>query len=87
MSAPTADVCFYGFLWYIKHNPFKTFSGMTADDLDNMASLFAAENSDALSATDPGTYTDLEWPGTITAVQDTASCDQANWPEKHKATS
>lgn len=82
MAPPTADKVFWSFLWYLKHNPFKALGGMGEDDLDNMAALFAAENSDALSAADPGgTYTDVEWPGTITAVQDTASIDQADFPE------
>lgn len=82
--AASADCIFWGFCWYVRHNPYKTFSGMTEDDFVNMAELFAAENSTELTATDPGTYTDVEWPGTITAAQDTASCDQANYPEKHK---
>jgi hypothetical protein len=84
MAAPSADCTFWGFLWYLRHNPFKTFGGMTEDDLIATAKLFAATNSDALSATDPGTYTDVEFPSAVTGAQTTAACDQALYPESHK---
>ncbi len=83
MSAPSADVCFWGFLWWIKHNSLQSIDSLTEDDLDGLATAFAAENSDALSAADPATYTDLEWPGTITAAQNTASCEQSTYPKQH----
>lgn len=85
MAAATNKV-FWAFVWYLKNNPYKAAGGLTNDDIDNMAELFATENSTEITdATDQGgTYTDVEWPGTITAVQDVPSVNQANYPEKHK---
>jgi hypothetical protein len=81
MTAPTADVTFWGFVWWITHNRYQIMDAMTETEFLEAAALFAAENSDALSAADPATYTDLEWPGTITAAQDVASCDASNYPQ------
>lgn len=83
MSAPSADVCFWGFLWWLKNNPHQSIEELTETDLEALATAFAVENSDALSAADPGTYTDLEWPGTITAAQNTASCEQSKYSKQH----
>ena len=82
MAAPSADVCFWGFLWWIKKNPYQSIETLTEQDLDALAASFAAENSDALSSTDPGTYTDLEWPVSVTAVQDDASCLASKYPHQ-----
>lgn len=84
MAAPTADVVFWGFLWWLKNNPYKSIEAMNSDDLDNAAEGFARENSDALSSSDPGTYTDLEYPGAITAAQTIAACNQSDYFEKHR---
>jgi len=83
--AATADVTFWSFAWWIRHNPFKTFGSMSEQDFIDMAELFAATNSEELSATDPGgTYTGIEWPGGITAAQTTTSTDQSTYPDQHK---
>ena len=84
MAAPTADVVFWGFLWWLRHNRFQDIETLTEEDLVSSATLFASQNSDALSAADPGTYTDLEWPGTITATQTQATCDQSTYPQTVK---
>lgn len=72
---------------YVMRNPFKTFSGMTADDFDAMFDLFVAENSE-ISATASfvdaaGTGT-LSFPGAIAAADSQTNADQAIYPERHK---
>jgi len=81
MSAPSATATFNGFYEYVTRNPFKTFGGMTKDDFDNMADLYVAENSDGV--TDRTTFTNAEFPGTITAAATQAAADQATYPETH----
>lgn len=72
-----ADVTFWAFVWYLMNNPNKTH--LSRQDVHEMAEMFAAENSDELSATDPGgTYTDIEWPGTITAVGNSSTDRSGN---------
>ena len=39
-----ADKVFWGFLFWIKHNPYKTIEAMKSDDLYEMAKQFAAVN-------------------------------------------
>lgn len=59
MAAATADQTLYGFLYYLKHNPFKSIeAGMTHADLDNMVAAYVKVNTtDAtLSAADPLSY-------------------------------
>ena len=90
MAAPTANECFWAFVTYVKGNPYKTFGCMTSDDFDNMAKLFAATNSDAITdATNPlDTYTDVEWPdynggaGTVAATG--TNTVNAWYPETHQ---
>lgn len=92
-TAATATVTYWSFLWWIKHNPFKSIDAMNEDDLDAMAAAFQAENVETITETDPGgTYTDITWPKTdtaagsgVTAVQNTASCEQSHYPEQHKS--
>ena len=59
MAAASADQTLYGFIYYLKHNPFKSIeSGMTWDDFDAMVKAYVTVNaSDAsLSAADPLSY-------------------------------
>jgi hypothetical protein len=59
MAAATADQTLYGFIYYLKHNPFKSIeAGMTHADLDAMVKAYVTVNaSDAtLSAADPASY-------------------------------
>ncbi|MDD5458394.1 MAG: hypothetical protein PHF37_03270 [Phycisphaerae bacterium] len=95
--AATTDQTFWGFLWWIKHNPFKSIEAMNTDDLDEMAKQFAAVNVTAgtLSLTDPGSYGTLDFPkkGTsparyatdgngVAAAQTVAACEQSLYPEQ-----
>ena len=81
--AATADVVFWGFIWYVRNNPYKSVESMNDDDFINMATGFALENSTELSAADPGTYTSLEYPGAIVADNAATATDQSDYPEKH----
>jgi hypothetical protein len=95
--AATADQTFWGFVYWIKHNPYKSIEAMTELDFDEAVKQFAAVNVTAgtLSTSDPGSYGTLDWPkkGTTTryatdgngvaAVQTVASCEQSLYPEQH----
>jgi len=59
MAAATADQTLYGFIYWLKRNPFKSVeAGFTHADLDAMVTAYVTVNaSDAtLSATDPLSY-------------------------------
>lgn len=60
MSAATADQTLYGFIYWLKRNPFKSpFSGQfTEADLDEMVKQYCAINTTdgTLSAADPLSY-------------------------------
>lgn len=59
MASATADQTLYGFVYYLKRNPFKSIeAGFTHDDLDNMLDAYVTVNaSDAsLSSSDPLSY-------------------------------
>jgi hypothetical protein len=59
MAAATADQTLYGFIYWLKRNPYKSVeAGFTHADLDEMVKQYCAVNaSDAtLSATDPLSY-------------------------------
>jgi hypothetical protein len=59
MAAATADQTLYGFVYYLKRNPFKSIeAGMTNADLDAMLAAYVKVNTtDAtLSAADPLSY-------------------------------
>ena len=64
MTTPaTADQTLYGFIYYLKHNPFKSVeAGFTHADLDAMVKAYVTTNAtDAtLSATDPLAYGDAQ---------------------------
>ena len=88
MGTATTTVTFYAFVHYVKNNRFKTFESMNEDDFDALVEGFARENSTEITAAADttaidGTYTDIEWPGAITAKRDRATCDQADYPEGH----
>ena len=42
--ASTADKVFWGFIFYVKNNPFKSIDNMTENDFDAMVKQFAAVN-------------------------------------------
>ncbi len=42
--AVAADKVFWGFLFYVKHNPYKSIEDMTWPDLHAMATAFAKDN-------------------------------------------
>lgn len=42
--AITADKVFWAFIFYVKHNPFKSIDNMTENDFDAMVKQFAAVN-------------------------------------------
>ena len=59
--AVAADKVFWGFLWWVKHNPYKSVESMTWDDLHEMAKQFAAVNHTS---------------GTLTVATDKESANQ-----------
>lgn len=81
--AANADKTFWAFVWYVKNNRFKTVESMTEADFDAMAAGYALENSDEITTPDAGTYTEIEYPGGITAAKTRAACDQSDYPEGH----
>ncbi len=92
--AVTADIELWAFLWWLKHNRFKTIEAMNEQDLDAMVLAFVTENEAAgpFTLTDHGTYTGVTFPKTdtaaasgITAAQTQAACDQSHYPEQGKS--
>lgn len=88
--AASTTVTFWAFVHYVKNNPFKSVESMNEDDFDAMAEGFTRENAAEFPAATgadtiavDGTYTDIAWPGNIQAVRDEATCNQADYPEKH----
>lgn len=81
--AANADKTFWAFVWYVKNNRFKTVEAMTESDFDAMVEGYARENSSEITYPDGGTYTDIEYPGGITAAKTRATCDQSDYPEGH----
>jgi hypothetical protein len=49
MAAPNANKTFWGFVWYVIHNPYKSVEAMGKQDFINMAEMYAAENEDAIT--------------------------------------
>lgn len=67
--ATTKSEIFWGFLFWIRHNPYKSFESMTEDELLEHAKQYAAVNAtEASLSTDPLNYGDAEFPkrGTTT---------------------
>lgn len=92
--AVTADIELWAFLWWLKHNPYKSIDAMNEDDLDAMVLAFMTENETGgpFTLTDHGTYTGVTFPKTdtaagsgITAAQTTVACEQSHYPEQHKS--
>ena len=89
--AATTDQAFWGFIWWLKHNPHKSIDAMTEDDLDNMVDAFVTVNETlcTFSTSDPAAYGTLEYPQAgglsdgsgVTAAQTTAVCDQSHYPD------
>ena len=95
MAASETGLVFWAFEHYLKNNPHKAAGGMTNDDITDMANLFYSYNTTAVGATRPAVgadFTDCDWPdftavadeGGVDAVRDTATIDQARFPESHR---
>lgn len=91
--AATTNQTFWGFLWWIKHNPFKKVEQLTEQDLDAMALAFTTVNTTlcTFTTTDPGSYGTLQYPKQggladttgVTAAQTEAVCNQSHYPDEH----
>jgi hypothetical protein len=91
--AATTNQAFWGFLWWIKHNPSKHIQDLTEKDLDAMSLAFTTVNATlcTFSTTDPGSYGTLQYPkigglsdaAGVTAAQTTAACEQSHYPDQH----
>lgn len=91
--AANATKTFWGFIWWLKHNPFKSIDAMNEDDLDAMSRDFQLENVATITTTDialNAAYTGITWPkedavagSGVTAVKNTASCEQSQYPDQH----
>ena len=60
-----AGHAFWGFVWYITHNPHKEIGDMTMDDIDNMADLYYVNNATAIGQAKA--YTDIHETNTAAA--------------------
>jgi hypothetical protein len=63
MAVATADQTLYGFIYWLKRNPFKSIeAGFTFADLDEMVKQYCAVNATdaSLSSTDPLSYGDTQ---------------------------
>lgn len=93
--ASDGGMAFWAFVHYIENNPHKAVSGMTNDDIEAMALLFYASNLSIINQTRPAVaaaFTNADFPdkdggdGTgIAAYRNTATIDQAVYPETHRA--
>jgi len=83
MAAPDANKTFWGFVWYVIHNPYKSVEAMGKQDFLDMAEMYAVENEDAITdyvvsgkksisqvafEANSGVFTDVEWPGGTAAT-------------------
>lgn len=86
---------FWAFEYYLKNNPHKGPGGLTNDDITAMADLFYSFNTAIVGVARPAVgaaFTDCDWPdfttvesaGGVDAVRDTATIDQARYPESHR---
>jgi hypothetical protein len=73
--AASASATYWGFVFWLKHNPYTSIEEMTEADLDNMVQEYAKVNATQSSFTvtngvaiDPVTYTNIQFPkkGTTT---------------------
>ena len=92
--ATTTNQTLWGFLWWLKHNRFKSIEAMNTDDLDAMILAWTTENAAECTVTtaDPAAYGDSTFPkentaagSGIAAAQTQAACDQSFYPEQHHA--
>ena len=60
-----AGHAFWGFVWYITHNPHKEIGDMTMDDIDNMAELYYVNNTSAIGQAKA--YSDIHETNTAAA--------------------
>ncbi len=91
--AASTDQTFWGFLWWLKHNPLKSIEAMNEDDLNAMVLAFVTVNETVctFSLADPGAYGTLQYPkkgglsdaAGVTAAQTQAVIDQSHYPEQH----
>lgn len=90
--AATTNQTLWGFLWWMRNNPYKSIESMTEDDLDNLVLAFTTVNESvsSLTLTDPGSYGTLEYPQTgglsdgngVTAAQTQLVIDQSHYPDQ-----
>ena len=90
-----SDESMWAFEHYLKNNPLKKPGGLTNDDITAMADLFYSYNTTAVGTARPAVdaaFGDCDWPdftavadaGGVTATRDTASIDQARYPDSHR---
>jgi len=72
--ASDAGMAYWGFVWYITHNPFKPVNGMTIEDIDKMADLYYASNATIINQAKP--YTSIYETNTAAAFTN------ADFPDK-----
>lgn len=91
----TTGMMFWAFEHYLKNNPHKGPGGLTNDDITAMADLFYSFNTTSAGSARPAVdadFTDCDWPdfgtvadaGGVDAVRNTATIDQARFPESHR---
>jgi len=89
----STGMMFWAFEHYLKNNPHKTH--YTSQDIEAAADLFYSFNTTSAGSARPAVgadFTDCDWPdfgavadaGGIDAVRDTATIDQARFPESHR---
>lgn len=99
MASATANQTLHGFIYYLKHNPFKSIeAGMTHADLDAMRDAYITVNtSDATLTADPLSYgatqdfpkrdatgaAQADGAGVSCTTPTTLITDQAHYPEQH----
>lgn len=99
MAAASANQTLHGFIYWLKHNPYKSVeAGFTHADLDAMVAAYVAVNTtDATLTADPLSYgatQDFPKKGTTTryatdgsgvsaTTPTTAICEQSLYPDQH----
>lgn len=91
--AATTNQTLWGFLFWLKNNPLKSFEAMNEDDLDAVVLAFTTVNEtvSSLTTTDPAAYGTLEYPqkgglsdgAGVTAAATQAVINQSHYPEQH----
>lgn len=99
MAAATANQTLHGFIYWLKHNPFKSVeAGFTFADLDEMVAQYVAVNAgDATLTADPASYgATQDYPkkgsttryatdgaGVSATTPSAAICEQSLYPDQH----